>query len=132
MELDALKRLKKEELLERRKKTIEDGCCTVETRIGSLSFWTSRDAVTDLGHYVQEVTLGAVAGQAPKDITRQWKTASGIVSLPGDVSIQAGKALADWTQEQFNHEARLGLMVEAAETPEAVQSITWETPVSVE
>ena len=123
--LETLKKLKKEELLERRKRNIEDGRCAVETRVGPIDFWTSRDAVTDLGHYVQEVTLAVIGGAMPQDITRQWKSASGIVLLPGDVAIQAGKLLADWTQEHFNHEAVLGAMVDAAETAEEVRAVEW-------
>ena len=126
VDLETLKRLKKNELLEKRKKAIEDGCATIPTRIGPIDFWTSRDAVTDLGHYIQEVGLVIIAGQLAQDITRQWKTASGVLVLPGDVAIQAGKALADWTQAQFSREAVLAYLVDVATMPEAVQAVVWD------
>ena len=125
VDLDTLRKLKKDELLESRKKAIEDGCATFPTRIWPLDFWTSRDAATDLGHYVQEVTLSMLSGEQPNEISRQWKTASGVIDLPGDVAIQIGKDLADWTQEQFNHEAILSFMVDAAASPEEVAAISW-------
>lgn len=125
VELSTLKRLKKDELLEARKKAIENGCATIPTRIGSVDFWTARDAQTDLGHYIQEVGLAVMAGELAQNIARQWKTALGIVELPGDVAIQIGKALADWVQAQFTREATLCAFVDDAITPEVIQRVSW-------
>ena len=130
VDLDTLKQFKKDEIMGSRKKAIENGCITIPTRIGSIDFWTSRDAQSDIGHYVQEVGLAMIMGQQPQGITRQWKTASGIIDLPGDVAVQLGKDLADWVQAQFAHEATLCFIVDIAKIPEEVSAISWGMEIS--
>ena len=60
---------------------------------------------------------------------RHWKTAGGVMDLPGDVAIHIGKSLADWNQVRFDREAALAAKVAAAVSPEAVTAITWSTEV---
>ena len=127
VDLDTLKALKLDELREARIREIETGRAEIETRIGKVLFWTARDAAADLGFYVQEITLAMASGQQPQNVVRKWKTAGGVMDLPGDVAIHIGKSLADWNQVRFNKEAALGAMAMAAETPEDVEAITWET-----
>ena len=120
LNLDELKKLKLDELRKARIREIENGCAEIETRIGKVLFWTARDAAADLGFYVQEVALAMASGQHPQDIVRKWKTAGGVLDLPGDVAIQIGKSLADWTQAQFDREAALAVQANAAENAQAV------------
>jgi hypothetical protein len=124
--LELAKEVKAAEITAERKKAVENGKCTVVTRVGTIEFWTGAAAVSTLGHYVQEVALSMLGEQDAAEVTRHWKAASGYVDLPGDAAIQAGKAIADWTQQQFDREADLSAAVEAAETIEDVQAITWD------
>lgn len=130
IDLDTLKTLKLDELREARIREIETGRAEIETRVGKVLFWTARDAAADLGFYVQEITLAMASGQQPQSIVRKWKTAGGVMDLPGDVAIHIGKSLADWNQVRFDREAALAAKVAAAKTPEAVQAITWNTEVN--
>lgn len=130
VDLDTLKALKLDELREARIREIETGRAEVETRIGKVLFWTARDAAADLGFYVQEITLAMASGQQPQNIVRKWKTAGGVMDLPGDVAIHIGKSLADWNQVRFDREAVLAAKVAVAKTPEAVEAITWNTEVN--
>lgn len=125
LEISELKKLKLDELRKARIWEIENGCAEIETRIGKVLFWTARDAAADLGFYVQETALAMASGQQPQEIVRKWKTAGGVLDLPGDVAIQIGKSLADWNQVRFDREAALAAQVNAAENAQAVEAVVW-------
>lgn len=125
LQLNELKRLKLDELRKARIREIEDGRAEIETRIGKVLFWTARDAAADLGFYVQEITLAMASGKQSQEIVRKWKTAGGVLDLPGDVAIQIGKSLADWNQVYFDREAALAAQVNAAENAQAVEAVVW-------
>jgi len=123
--LESLKALKLDELREARINEIENGRAEIETRIGKILFWTARDAAADLGFYVQEISLAMASGQQPQNIVRRWKTAGGVIDLPGDVAIQVGKALADWNQVRFDREALLAERTKAAVAAKEVEVVKW-------
>lgn len=125
LDLESLKALKLDELREARINEIENGRAEIETRIGKILFWTARDAAADLGFYVQEITLAMGSGQQSQSIIRRWKTAGGVVQLPGDVAIQIGKALADWNQVRFDKETALAERARSATTAEEIEAVRW-------
>lgn len=125
MALETLKELKLDELREARTREIETGRAEIETRIGNVFFWTARDAAADLGFYVQEIALAMAGGVRPQTIERKWKTAGGVIDLPGDVAIQIGKALADWNQVRFDKEAALAERARSATTAEEIEAVRW-------
>ncbi len=88
--------------------------------VGGVKVRTDRES--------QSMITGA-ALQAVDDpaYTCRWKTESGFVPLDAERIKAVAKAVRRHVQAQFDREATLTAQVEAAETVEAVQAITWET-----
>jgi predicted secreted protein len=71
------------------------------------------------------VTGAALAATLDPDYTCQWKTAGGFVTLTAAAVVAVAQAVRAHVQACFDREAELTVAVEAAETVEEAQAVTW-------
>lgn len=85
----------------------------------------------DTGRESQSLITGAaLAATLDPDYTCGWKTESGFVTLNAATVIAVAQAVRAHMQACFDREAELGVLVEAAETVESVEAISWPSAVS--
>lgn len=88
---------------------------------------TLNDMTIDTGRESQGLITGA-ALQANMDptYTCRWKTSTGFVELNAEMILAVATAVRQHVQACFDREAEKLAEIDAAQTPEAVEAITWE------
>jgi hypothetical protein len=72
------------------------------------------------------ITGAALAATQDPTYTCNWKTEQGFVTLTAEQIIAVAQAVRAHVQAAFDKEAAKMALIEAAETIEAVQAITWD------
>jgi hypothetical protein len=72
------------------------------------------------------ITGAALAATQDAAYTCNWKTEQGFVSLTADQIIAVATAVREHVQAAFDKEAAKTALIEAAETVEDVQAVTWD------
>jgi predicted secreted protein len=112
--LETAKEVKTEEIAAARWKAETGG-----VEVNGITIDTSRES--------QALITGATLQATLDDTyTCNWKTAQGFITLDAQTILGVAVAVRQHVQAAFNREAELTALIEAAETIEDVQAITWE------
>lgn len=74
------------------------------------------------------ITGAALAAMQDENYILKWKAVSGFVELGAEQVMSVAQAVRQHVQSCFDREAELQTAIEAAETEEELNGITWEPP----
>jgi len=94
-------------------------------------WFADKEAMNDMLRASSDLQTAIQLGHLPEDTTLQWKTADGsFVTVSLDDLVTVRLLLSQRQQTLYAKEAMLSAAIDACETPQEVEAITWSMPAS--